>query len=291
MPVNAGPEYMKAELEYAVAKTPKEKLEALRKMLQLSPKHKSSEKLVADIKKKIAKLLEQEEKERQRGKRTGRKEGIKKEGAARICIVGSTNSGKSTLLNLLTNAKPEISAHQFTTIKPEIGAFNYQGIIIQVIEIPAIVENFSYTEHGREYASIIRESDMLILTFSNENEKKLVEHELKEIDINLLNVSIIEINKVEIDKEFFPNLKEKIWNNLSLILVYTKQPHREKDFPPIALPRNSRVEELAKKVHKDFLKNFKFARVYGKSAKFHGQQVGLDHILEDGDAIELYVKK
>ena len=85
-------------------------------------------------------------------------------------------------------------------------------------------------------------------------------------------------------------LKKGIFDKLDLIRVYTKTPGKKKDYPPIALPEGSTVEMLAKSVHKDFLKKFKFARVWGKSVKFDSVSVGLSHKLKDEDVVELHLK-
>ena len=186
MPVNPGIEYQKAELEAAKARTIEEKLATLRKMLQLVPKHKSSEKLVANIKGRIAKLMKLQEKQKQIAKHVSRGGlSIKKEGAARVCILGSTNSGKSTLLAKLTNAKPEISAYPFTTKKPEIGTMDYEGIKIQVVEIPALTKDFLLTEKGPLFVSVVREAELLILTYLTKEERRLISNELKAANINL----------------------------------------------------------------------------------------------------------
>lgn len=84
-------------------------------------------------------------------------------------------------------------------------------------------------------------------------------------------------------------IKEMIWANLGMIKVYTKAPGKEKDYPPVALKKNSTIRDLARFIHKDFLKNFRFARVWG-SSKFNGQAVGLDYVLRDDDIVELHMK-
>lgn len=84
-------------------------------------------------------------------------------------------------------------------------------------------------------------------------------------------------------------LKEVIWQGLNLIKVYTKAPGKEKDYPPIALKQDSTIKDLAIFIHKDFLKKFKFARVWG-SSKFPGQSLGMDYVLKDNDVIELHLK-
>lgn len=276
MPVNAGIEYGKAEQEYLQADTPEEKLQCLQKMLSLCPKHKSSEKLQKEIKTKIAKLKDSIKKSARKG--SYQKISFKKEGAALICIVGTTNSGKSTLLNKLTNANAKVADYPFTTKKPVQGVLDYKGIKLQIVEIPAIVENFHEAELGPSLLSIIKQSDLIILTFNAPEEKKIIDKELANI-----NVKRIIYNEEE-------NFEEKIWGSLNIIKVYTKQPGKQKDYPPVALKNGSTVQDLAEIVHKDFVKNFKYARVIGKSVKFENMRCGLDHILSDEDIVEFHTK-
>src|SRR3989344_2605842 len=83
-------------------------------------------------------------------------------------------------------------------------------------------------------------------------------------------------------------IKDKIWNALDLIKVFTKQPGKKADYPPIALKKGSTVRTLAEYIHKDFVKKFKYAKVWGKSVKFKGQVLGLNHVLEDEDIVEFH---
>lgn len=276
MPVNAGIEYGKAEEEYLEANTPEEKLIALQKMLSLCPKHKGSEKLQKEIKEKIKKIKESIKKAVKKG--GFQKVAIKKEGAALIVIVGTTNSGKSTLLNKLTNANARVADYPFTTKEPIQGVLDYKGIKLQMVEIPAIVEDFRETELGPSLLNLIRNSDLIILTFNTPEEKKLLDKELANINIRRI---------IYNNEEHF---EEKIWSSLSIIKVYTKQPGKEKDYPPVALKKGSAIEDLTLVVHKDFTKNLKYAVVNGKSAKFSGQRVGLKHRLEDDDVVEFHTK-
>tara|TARA_Y100000031_G_scaffold147115_1_gene181764 strand:- start:100 stop:933 length:834 start_codon:yes stop_codon:yes gene_type:complete len=275
MPINAKPEFLRARAKYSEANTTNEKLKALYEMLKTAPKHKGSEVLIADINSKIAKHKRLAEKEATQKK--GRaKFSIKKEGSATVCLVGTTNSGKSTLLKKLTNAKPEIAIYPFTTKIPQIGTLDYHGVKLQVIEIPSITKGFRDTKNGLAFLSIARTSDIIILMFNNDKEKKLLDGELYDVDLPKL------IFKNQ------SNLKDRIWNKLGLIKVYTKQPGKEKEHPPVSLKKNSCVRDLAEHVHKDFIEEFKFARIWGKSVKFNSQRVGLDHTLKDDDIVELH---
>ena len=277
MPVNPGLEYQKAERKYAEARTIQEKLTALNEMLRTCPKHKSSEHLQAEIKSKISKYKNLSEKEKQ-AKRGKSKFSIKKEGAATIVLVGTTNSGKSTLLNKLTNKKVEIAPYPFTTKNPEIATMDYRGVKLQLIEIPAIVEDFYQTQNGPAFLSIIRMADLILLLYKNKNEKDLVLNELEGI-----NVKILEYKNQE-------NIKDLIWKELNLIKIYTKSPGKDKDFPPVAMKKDSTIKDLAFHIHKDFIRKFRFARVWGSSVKFNGSQVSLNHVLRDEDVVELHLK-
>ena len=82
---------------------------------------------------------------------------------------------------------------------------------------------------------------------------------------------------------------KKLLEKLHIMKVYTKQPRKDKDFPPIPLKSGTNIQELGEKIHKDFIKKFKFARVWGKSAKHQGMKTGLEHTLEDGDVVEFHI--
>lgn len=279
MPINASPYYLAAEKEYFKAKTLEEKLEKLKKMLSLAPHHKGAQNLLSELKARIAKYKKIVEKQKS-VKKGSFSLSIKKQGAAQITLVGTTNTGKSTLLKQLTNAHVKISEHPFTTSKPQQGILDYKGIKLQIVEIPAIVKDYLETSLGPTNLSIARQSDLLILMFNNKEELNLIKRELKEGDVY---VPFILYKKQK-------NLLELIWKNLNLIKIYTKQPGKKPTYPPLALKKGSVIKDLAEQVHRDFIKQFKYARVWGESSKFDGQEVGLNHKLEDDDIVELHIK-
>ena len=83
-------------------------------------------------------------------------------------------------------------------------------------------------------------------------------------------------------------LGKLIFERLGLIRVYTKQPNKEPDPEPLILPRGSTVLDAARKLHSRLARNFRYAKVWGPSAKYPGQRVGGDHVLEDGDVVEIH---
>ena len=370
MPINASFEYQKAEEKYLQAKTIPEKVKCLEEMLKTAPKHKGAEVLVASIKSRLAKFRNLLDKEKQqRGK--GFQISVKKEGSAQVVIVGLTNSGKSLLLSKLTNAKPEVAEYPHTTEKPEVGILEYEGVSIQMVEIPSIYKDFAYKGKGPQYFSIIRNCDLVIVlldkTKNLDKQKDLIFNEFEKAQIKLnkkrpnikikknsfggINIvgeslvqgpieeakkmiqdqgfhnvnieiyervkldelievmnesiaylpSLIVINKDDFNKEKefsisalkkinLDKLKKNIWEHLGLIRVFTKTPGKERDYPPVTLNKKSKVKDLARVIHKDFVKKFKFARVWGKSIRFDGATVGLDHELKDMDIVELHLK-
>ncbi|HKZ45229.1 MAG TPA: GTPase [archaeon] len=292
MPVNAGAEYFAAEKRYLEARTREEKIAALEEMIRTLPKHKGSEHLLSQLKHRLARL-----KKETTAKATSKPRFvIRKEGAAQICIIGLTNSGKSSLLKSLTNANVEIADYPYTTKDPEVGMMNYGDVQLQLIEIPSTFDS--------EFMSLLHSCDEIVALLDANHDLVKQKEELEKILIEskLENKKILwVVNKAESikhpdyvnvsakDEAGLDELKEKLWKNLSLIKVYTKSPGKPKDFPALALSIDSKVSDVAKNLHKDFIKNFNYARVFN-STKFSGQKVGLEYELRDLDVIEIHMK-
>jgi ribosome-interacting GTPase 1 len=266
-------------------------------MLRKSPDNKGEEVLRSELKQKISKYKKLLEKEKTQRKGKGLSYSVKKEGAAQISLIGLTNSGKSLLLSKLTNAKPLIASYKFTTKKPTVGIINYNGIKLQLIEIPAITKNYIEKGKGAAFLSIVRLADLILILIRKQPDLDIILNELKENGIKfnglIINNSEEEIKKTlkfNIKKDDIDLLKKEIWKRLNLIYVYTKTPGKKRDFPPVALKKGSTVEDLAAVVHKDFIRKFKFARIWGTSAKFPSQQVGLNHKIAEEDTVEFHMK-
>ncbi|MBU7009310.1 MAG: GTP-binding protein [Theionarchaea archaeon] len=385
MPANVTPEYLAAEEEFRKAKNPKEKLRALEKMLSLVPKHKGTEKMQMQIKRKISKTKEEMERKAKKASH-GPTFNVKKEGAAQIALVGLPNSGKSVLLNKLTNADVEVGTYQFTTTVPTPGMMEYKDVQIQLVEIPAVIEDVSVGKgFGLQILSAIRAADavalIIDLSYSPVEQMNTILHELEEGGIKLNqnppDIEIVKKGEGGIDirgkhlfkgdeqavkelllrekihnamvvfrdettlgqfqealddsvafrpaivlatkgdrknskghfavlKKYFGHFdivpisaekninlehaKESIYRSLKIIRVYTKTPGEEVDYPPIAMKPNSTVYEAAGRIHKQFQKKFKYARIWGPSAKYDGQKVGSEHVLQDGDIVEVHIR-
>ena len=300
MPVNASPHYKNAEGEYLNAQTTEKKIAALKKMISLAPSHKGAENLRSQLKKRLARLKYAGEKETRKGK-SGWK-GIRKEETQAV-IVGMTNTGKSSLLRLLTNASPEISGNNFTTKTPKIGMMQYGGTNTQIIENPAWESE--YYDRG-----LIHSADTILITATELSQIKEIREELNPektqiIIFNLKNgndekrrkiAATLQSRKREhviIDlssekKEKSGEIKEKIFKSFGKIRVYTKRPdekekNREK---PLILEKDSEVKKVAEKILHGFSRQVKEIRIWGPSSRFPGQVVGMKHRLKDLDVVE-----
>ena len=89
-------------------------------------------------------------------------------------------------------------------------------------------------------------------------------------------------------KEGVQELKEKIFKSFNIIRIYTRHPGKKEDEVPVIMPPESTLEQVAEKILHGYSKKVKYAKVWGPSAKFLGQQIGLKHVVKDKDMIEFY---
>ncbi|MFQ6010430.1 MAG: TGS domain-containing protein, partial [Candidatus Aenigmatarchaeota archaeon] len=139
------------------------------------------------------------------------------------------------------------------------------------------------------YMSVAQNSDGIIVMYDStkdlEKQKQEMEKVIKKFRISRPMIEVM--GKKAIDTE---KLKESIWGMLGLIRVYTKTGKRPEK-RALVLKKGATVEDAARHLHKDFIKFFKFARVWGRSAKHSGQHFGLEHVLKDGDILEFHLKR
>ena len=130
MPANLTPDYFAAEQSYKRAETPQEKITALERMFATLPKHKGTEKMQAEIKRRLSEARKDSQKSRKSGTHSAPAYLVKREGAGQIALLGPPNSGKSQLVCAPTHAHPEIAAYPFTTRMPT-GLMPFEEIQIQ----------------------------------------------------------------------------------------------------------------------------------------------------------------
>jgi len=286
MPVNAGPEYFAAEKRYLDARTTEEKIKALEEMIRKLPKHKGSENLLAQLKHRLSRLKKESKTEK---KKSVKSFTIEKLGCARVCLLGVTKSGKSSLLKALTGKDVKISDKPYATTKPEVGMMDYEGLKIQIIEIPSTFEP--------KYLGMLHTSELILCLIDStqgEEQKKILSEMLNKR--KLLAKIIFVATKSDLEDgeisamtgEGIKELKEKIWKSLEMIKIYPKPTGKPLD-KPIALPVGSTVKDFIEGVGRSLLKSFKFARIFDKT-RFSGRKVGLNYELKNGDTVEIHSK-
>jgi ribosome-interacting GTPase 1 len=320
VPANLPPEYYDAEKAYKEAPPGPQKVAALEALIASVPKHKGTDKIRADLRRRLSKLRDEAQKKKKGGR--GDLYSVPKEGAAQVALVGFTNSGKSSILASLTNAEPMIAAYPVTTVMPQQGMMPYEDIKIQLVDLPPI---------GNEstdgwVSGILRIADILLLvidlTDAPELQAELLITQLEEWNIHLkegaergvVKRTLIAGNKsdepgagegLKLMAAKYPNmpvlgvsakvqegiedLKYAIFKRADIVRVYSKEPGKEPDMgTPFTMPVGSTVIDLARMVHKDFAAGLKYACIWG-SSKFPGQRVQRDYELRDKDIVELHI--
>ena len=138
MPANLSPEYKAAADALRKARDPQERLEHLREMLRVIPKHKGTDHLQADLKRRIKELDEELAGPKRGGTRSGPPLVIRPEGAAQIALVGAPNAGKSLLHDRLTGSSAKSGPYPFTTQYPEPGMLRWEDVHFHLVDLPAI---------------------------------------------------------------------------------------------------------------------------------------------------------
>src|SRR5262245_27641057 len=138
MPANLTPEYRTAEAAFRKARDPAQRLDCLREMLRVIPKHKGTDHLQGDIKRRIKELSAEIERPRSGGSHGGPALVVRPEGAAQIALLGPPNAGKSSIHARLTGSGAAVAPYRFTTRYPEPGMMPHEGIRFQLVDLPAL---------------------------------------------------------------------------------------------------------------------------------------------------------
>jgi small GTP-binding protein len=331
MPANLPPQYYALEKEFKKETDLHEKLRLAKELLGIMPKHKGTDKLQADLKAKISKLKKQIESGRKKhgARRSDTLDHIEKEGAAQIILIGPPNSGKSSLLDSLTNFKPLIADYPYTTREPIAGIMTFETVQFQLIDTSPISEE----QLDTYLLNLIRQADMVVVVVDVsdpgvEDSLKVVYDRLNEKRIILVpqipekiddprmafKKTIIAAHKFLerngekgfkrlkekysnltiiptsiLDDDSLNNFKAAIFNSLGIIRVYTKRIGHDVDYIDPIILPIGGTVEDAAIV---LHKDFAYKLQYAKvwgKGKFEGQRVKNSFILSDKDVIEFHI--
>ncbi|MBI4663689.1 MAG: 50S ribosome-binding GTPase [Verrucomicrobia bacterium] len=325
MPANVTPEYEKAEQRYRQATTDDERLAALQEMLSAIPKHKGTEKMQADIKRRLSHLRREQQK-------TGHSTGpdpfhIPKSGAGQVALAGAPNTGKSSLLVATTNAAAKVADYPFTTIVPQPGMWQKDDIQIELVDTPPLTPDhvpagLMGTLRNADVVCVVAEAgevaleqaesvlsglgargltlcsrprDELAASETNEKSGLLIVNKADlagagTID-SLRELYSEKLDTVAVSARTGQGLEDwfnRLWQLLAMIRVYAKEPGKPPDLhKPFTLPIGSTVADLACLIHRDLPERMKFARLWGHG-RFEGQHMHKTEPLQDRDIVEIH---
>lgn len=390
MPANLPPEAKAKLAKYSEAKTLEEKIQALEEFLSVAPKHKGAENLLLWARKRLAELREELEHQKRKKKGGGGvKYLVEKEGAAQVAVIGPPNTGKSSIVQVLTGARTRVAEYPFSTLHPVPGMLRFEDIYFQLVDTPPLHETARHILP--RVVGLVRNADAVLIVVSLEEdaleqyirvrdllaqygimvekpkgtvriertgsgievivngrivdgtvedvEKLLAEYRiyrarvviqgtvsLDEIEMAIVRPLIYRPAIVLANKADLPGAKrnyqglydylsenrdKSVWllpvsartglnldkvgkllfRKLDIIRVYTKQPNSEPSKTPLVLRRGSTILDVARKIHSDLVEYFEYARIWGPSARYPGERVGLEHVVEDGDIVEIKSKR
>jgi ribosome-interacting GTPase 1 len=325
MPANLTPEYFKAEKWYREATTTEEKILALEQMLAVMPKHKGTDHLKADLRRKLSKLKEAPV-QKGKGKHVDVFH-VPRSGSGQIALIGTPNSGKSSIVASLTNAKVNVADFPYATTAPVPGMMMFEDVQIQLIDTPPITADFISpgqvgTYRNCDVIGIVIDlsadavEQLRICLDFLESRRLLMDAETSafdEVGNALAKKAFCICTKSDIAKDgAFEKLKRScnhdfefieistktgdgleklsatLFRLLGIIRIYAKPPGKPADMSdPFTLPAGSTVRDLATAIHRELAGKLKFARIWGTGV-YDGQNAQRNHVLNDKDIIELH---
>ena len=325
MPANLTPEYFKAEKWFREAATTDEKLLALEQMLRVMPKHKGTDHLRADLRRKLSKLKEAPPK-KAKAKHADIFH-VPRSGAGQIVLLGTPNCGKSSIVAALTNAKVNVADFPFATGAAVPGMVKFEDVPIQLVDMPPITADYSAPGQVGTYRNCdliaicidlsgdVTEQLQICLDFL-ESRNLLIDEQTGAVDEhgNVLGKrtfcvctksDIAKADALQSLKQFckypfeFVEISAKtgigldklpaiFFSLLNIIRIYAKPPGKKADMDePFTLPAGSSVSDLAAAIHRELAEKLKFAKIWGTGV-YDGQNAQRNHILNDKDIIELH---
>ena len=291
-----------------VGKEGRERVRVIRELLAELPDYRSGP--YADIRKWLNDEIEET---RTRARVVHRDSiAIRREGAAQIAFVGPPNAGKSSLLQALSAIQIKTGDYAFTTTRPVAALTRIGGVLVQLVEIPGLIEGASEDRGGgRALLGVLRNADAIVYcqaATAPAEELAVVRAEVAAVGIALPAILVatkvdeadeaaarrvaaafpeLEVVHVSVlDDMSLDRLRDAIWRLTGLLRVFLRR-GREVDDEPLALEPGATVEDVADEIHHELAETFGAARVWGPSARFDGQRVGRAHVVLDGDVVEI----
>jgi small GTP-binding protein len=226
---------------------------------------------------------------------------VRREGAAQIAFVGPPNAGKSSLLQALSNVQIKTGDYAFTTTRPVPALTRIGGVLVQLVEIPGLIEGASDDRGGgRALLGVLRNADAIVFcqaANAPQAELETVRAEVRAAGIDL--PAIVAATKTDeappfahadldvvpvsvLDDASLERLRDAVWSLTGLIRVYLRD-----GGDPVPLHPPATVTDVARTIHHDLTSTMTGARVWGPSARFDGQRVGTAHEVADGDSVEI----
>ena len=243
---------------------------------------------------------------------------VRREGAAQIALAGPPNAGKSSLLQALSDIQIKTGDYAFTTLRPVPALTRIGGVLVQLVEIPGLIEGAHEDRGGgRALIGVLRNADAIVYCRAAAERSTRLDVVLREVAAaGVEKRAILALTKADelpdddvgreadvacaestqvfeavvpvsvLDDESLDRLRVAIWALTGLIRVRPRRDGRVDD-EPFALAEGATVADLADLIHHDVGRSSTGGRVWGASARFDGQRVGRAHVLADGDVVEV----
>ena len=283
-----------------VGKEGSERVRELRALLTELPNYKNGP--YADLRKWVEDQLEET---RTRSRVLHRDSiAVRREGAAQIAFVGPPNAGKSSLLQALSNVQIKTGDYAFTTTRPVPALTRIHGVLVQLVEIPGLIEGAHEDRGGgRALLGVLRGADAIVLCHEAARpgaELNAIRRELELAEIDKPTLAVATktdeappppgtLGVSVLDDASVDRLREEIWKLTGLVRVFVRR-HGEHESDPVPLRPPATVVDVARTIHAEVADACRGANVWGPSARFPGQRVGRDHVVAEDDTVEIVVR-
>jgi small GTP-binding protein len=237
---------------------------------------------------------------------------VKRQGVAQVAIVGPPNAGKSSLLQALSDVQIKTGDYAFTTTRPIPAVIRAGGVLVQLVEIPGLIEGAHEDRGGgKALLSVLRTADAMVLCHDLTAPVSVLEVLRAELDaaaidlptmvaatkgddappgaLAALRAALPDLEVVELsilDDELLDAFREHVWRLTGLVRIGLR-----KDGEPagdtLALDPPVTVLDVARGIHNDLADRCRGALLWGPSAHFPGERVGSGRVLSDTDEVEI----